>query len=134
LSSIVLDTNAYVRFLGGDERVLAELGRADAVHLSMFVLGELFAGFSGGSRARQNRDKLDAFLARPNVSILDATRETAEIYGGLHAALKRAGTPIPLNDLWIAAHAFETGSVLVTFDGHFDLVPGLRVLRFDPSP
>jgi tRNA(fMet)-specific endonuclease VapC len=74
LSSIVLDTNAYVRFLGGDERVLAELGRADAVHLSMFVLGELFAGFSGGSRARQNRDKLDAFLARPNVSILDATR------------------------------------------------------------
>ena len=134
MSALVLDTNAYVRFLGGDERVLAELGRADAVYLSVFVLGELFAGFSGGSRGRQNRDRLDEFLATPGVSVLDATRETAEVYGGLHAVMKRSGTPIPLNDLWIAAHAFETGSVLVTFDGHFDLVPGLRVLRFDPSP
>ena len=134
MSALVLDTNAYIRFLGGDERVLAELGRADAVYLSVFVLGELLAGFSGGSRGRQNRDRLDEFLATPGVSVLDATRETAEVYGGLHAAMKRSGTPIPLNDLWIAAHAFETGSVLVTFDGHFDLVPGLLVLRFDPSP
>ena len=48
MSSIVLDTNAYIRFLGGDERVLAELGRADSVYLSVFVLGELFAGFRAG--------------------------------------------------------------------------------------
>jgi tRNA(fMet)-specific endonuclease VapC len=134
VSAIVLDTNAYIRFLGGDERVLAELGRAQIVYLSVIVLGELFAGFAGGSRGRQNRDRLDAFIAMPGVSILDATRETSEVYGGLYAAMKRSGTPIPLNDLWIAAHAFETGSVLVTFDGHFDLIPGLRVLRFDPSP
>lgn len=134
MSAIVLDTNAYVRFLGGDERVLAELGRAETIYLSVFVLGELCAGFAGGSRVRQNRDQLDAFLARPGVRVLEATRETAEVYSGLHAAMKRAGTPIPLDDLWIAAHAFETGSVLVTFDGHFDLISNLRVLRFDPAP
>ncbi|MCX7029607.1 MAG: type II toxin-antitoxin system VapC family toxin [Spirochaetes bacterium] len=133
MSAILLDTNAYVRYLGGDERVLGELGRADTVFLSVFVMGELFAGFAGGSRARQNRDTLDAFVGRPSVQLLDATRETAEVFGALHDSMKKAGTPLPTNDLWIAAHAFETGSVLVTFDEHFERIPNLRVLRFEPS-
>lgn len=134
MSALVLDTNAYVRYLAGNERVLAELGRADAVHVSVFVLGELYAGFVGGRRGRENHDRLDAFLAKPGVTILDATRETAEIYGTLHDALKRAGTPLPMNDVWIAAHAFETASVLLTFDAHFDVIPNLRVLRLDAAP
>lgn len=134
MSSILLDTNAYIRYLGGDQRVLDELGRADTVFMSVFVLGELFAGFSGGSRARQNRATLDAFVGRLSVQILDATRETAEVFGTLRESMKKAGTPLPTNDLWIAAHAFETGSVLVTFDEHFDRIPNLRVLRFASSP
>jgi tRNA(fMet)-specific endonuclease VapC len=134
VSAILLDTNAYIRYLGGDERVLEELGRADTVYLSVFVLGELFAGFAGGSRSRKNRDTLDAFLGRPAVRLLDATRETAEVFGALQDSMKKAGTPLPTNDLWIAAHAFETGSVLVTFDPHFARVPSLRVLLLEPSP
>ena len=134
MSAILLDTNAYIRYLGGDDRLLAELGRADTVYLSVFVLGELFAGFAGGSQPRQNRGTLDAFLGRPAVRILEATRETAEVFGALQDTMKKAGTPLPTNDLWIAAHAFETGSVLVTFDEHFTRIPNLRVLRFEPSP
>ena len=133
MSAILLDTNAYIRYLGGDERVLEELGRADTVYLSVFVLGELFAGFAGGSRSRKNRDTLDAFLGRPAVRLLEATRETAEVFGALQDSMRKAGTPLPTNDLWIAAHAFESGSVLVTFDAHFTKVPGLRVLLFEPS-
>lgn len=134
MSAILLDTNAYIRYLGGDERVLAELGRADTVYLSVFVLGELFAGFAGGSRARQNRDTLDTFIDRPAVRLLEATRETAEVFGTLQDSMRKAGTPLPTNDLWIAAHAFETGSVLVTFDDHFTRIPNLRLLCLDPSP
>ena len=134
MSGILLDTNAYIRYLGGDDRVLAELGRADTVYLSVFVLGELFAGFAGGSRSRQNQDTLNAFLDRPAVRLLEATRETAEVFGALQTSMKEAGTPLPTNDLWIAAHAFETGSVLVTFDEHFTHIPNLRILRFEPSP
>ena len=134
VSAILLDTNAYIRYLGGDQQVLAELWRADTVYLSVFVLGELFAGFAGGSRARKNREMLDAFLDKPSVRILDATRETAEVFGTLRDSMKKAGTPLPTNDLWIAAHTFETGSVLVTFDEHFERIPNLRVVRFEPSP
>lgn len=126
MTAILLDTSAYVRFLAGDDRVLDCLARAGRVWMSVFVLGELVAGFRAGSRDRQNRQVLDRFLAKPSVAVLDATRETAECFGLIKAALKKSGQPIPLNDVWIAAHALEAGAVLVTYDSHFLAVPGLR--------
>jgi tRNA(fMet)-specific endonuclease VapC len=122
----LLDTNAYVRFLAGDDRVLNYIAQAARVYLSVFVLGELVAGFRAGTRENQNRQILDRFLAKPSVAVLEATRETAEYFGLIKAALKKSGQPIPLNDVWIAAHALETGSVLLTYDTHFAVVPGLR--------
>jgi tRNA(fMet)-specific endonuclease VapC len=126
MRTVLLDTNAYVRFLAGDEKVLTCLAQAGRVCMSVFVLGELLAGFRAGSRDKQNRQVLDRFLAKPSVAVLDATRETAEYFGLIKAALKKSGQPIPLNDLWIAAHALEAGAVLVTYDSHFRAVPGLR--------
>ena len=127
MRAVLLDTNAYVRYLAGDERVLDALARAGRVHMSVFVLGELYAGFRAGAREKRNREILERFLAKPGVSVLEATQETAEYFGMIKAALKTAGQPIPLNDVWIAAHALETASVLVTFDTHFAAVPGLRL-------
>jgi tRNA(fMet)-specific endonuclease VapC len=126
MSAILVDTNAYVRFLAGDERILESLGRAGRVHMSVFVLGELLAGFRAGTKEKANRKFLERFLAKPAVHVLEATRETAEYFGLIKVALKKAGRPIPLNDVWIAAHALETGSILVTYDAHFAVVPGLR--------
>ncbi|RPI98753.1 MAG: type II toxin-antitoxin system VapC family toxin [Candidatus Aminicenantes bacterium] len=126
MRAILLDTNAYVRFLAGDERVLDCLAKAGRVYASVFVLGELLAGFRLGSKEKSNRQILEAFLGKHNVEVLDATRETAEYFGLIKSALKKAGQPIPLNDVWIAAQALETGSVLVTYDTHFAAVPGLR--------
>jgi tRNA(fMet)-specific endonuclease VapC len=94
--------------------------------MSVFVLGELFAGFRYGSREKANRQILEAFLGKPVVRVLDATRETADYFGLIKSSLKKAGQPLPLNDVWIAAHALETGSILVTYDSHFSVVPGLR--------
>lgn len=126
MKNILLDTNCYTAYLAGDERVLNALAEAEAVYMSIFVLGELFAGFRGGRRMRQNRDYLKRFLAKNTVTILDATMETAEIFGDLKEKLKKSGTPLPINDVWIAAHALETGSVLITYDAHFQYIIGLR--------
>ena len=127
MKKVLLDTNAYVRFLAGDENVLACLAQADRVFMSVFVLGELFAGFRGGAKEKKNRQILDRFLAKPSVCVLDATRETAEYFGMIKNALKKSAHPIPINDVWIAAHALETGAVLATCDSHFLAVPGLRI-------
>ncbi len=126
MRAILLDTNAYTKYLRGDPRVLDALAKAGLVYMSVFVLGELFAGFRSGSKEKANRQILEAFLAKPVVQVLAATRETADYFGLIKSSLKKAGQPIPLNDVWIAAHALETGSVLVTFDSHFQIVPGLR--------
>ncbi len=127
MRAALLDTNAYVRYLAGDEKVLDALAKAGRVLMSVFVLGELYAGFRSGAREKRNRRILEQFLAKPGVSVLEATGETAEYFGMIKAALKKAGRPIPLNDVWIAAHALETASVLVTYDAHFAAVPGLRL-------
>jgi tRNA(fMet)-specific endonuclease VapC len=124
---IVLDTNAYAAYLAGDEQVLDILAAADTTYMSVFVLGELYAGFQGGTRSKENCRILEEFLEKSTVEIVDATRETSEIFGEVRNSLKKAGKSIPINDVWIAAHAIETGSVLATRDPHFTHVPGLRL-------
>ena len=126
MKKIVLDTNAYTRLLAGEEDVLDVIGTAETVYMSIFVLGELYAGFAGGTKERENKDTLDQFLRKPSVKILNATSETAEVFGMVKQELKKAGTPLPINDVWIAAHALETGSTLVTYDGHFKKIAGIR--------
>ena len=130
MRKVLLDTNAYVRYLAGDENVLSALAGADKVYMSVFVLGELYAGFRASKKVAENRRLLERFLDKPSVTVLEASRETAEVFGAVKDSLRKKGKPIPLNDLWIAAQTLETGSVLVTYDAHFQFVPGLR-LWFD---
>ena len=127
MKNIVLDTNAYTRLLTGEEDVLDIIGTAETVYMSIFVLGELFAGFAGGTKERQNKEILNRFLLKPTAKILNATAETAEVFGKVKQNLKETGTPIPINDVWIAAHAIETGSTIITYDSHFKNVAGLRL-------
>ncbi len=127
MKKIVLDTNAYTHLLVGREDMLDIMGMAEIVYMSVFVLGELFAGFVGGTRERHNKETLRSFLSTPTVKILNATSETSEVFGMVKAALQKAGTPIPINDVWIAAHGIETGSTVVTYDEHFKQVAGLRL-------
>lgn len=126
MNNIVVDTNAYTRLLAGGKEVLDVIGSADIVYMPIFVMGELYAGFAGGTQKRGNKDALNRFLLKPTVKILNATSQTAEIFGMVKQNLKNAGTPIPINDVWIAAHALETGSTLITFDSHFKEIAGLR--------
>jgi tRNA(fMet)-specific endonuclease VapC len=130
---LVLDTSAYSHFRAGDERVLTLIAAAEVVFLPAIVLGELEAAFTLGSRERENRTLLAEFLAEPFVAILPVTPMVAHHYGRLFAALRRAGTPIPLNDLWIAATTLDCGGHLLTFDGDFHSVVSLDCTVLKPA-
>lgn len=125
---VCLDTNAYSRLMLGQAPLKDLLESADEILVPATVLGELHAGFERGSRRQANREQLAAFLSQPGVDSLIVDDGVAERYGLLVSQLSRAGTPIPTNDIWIAAAAMETGARLVSYDAHFAAVPGLLVI------
>jgi len=127
MTKILLDTNAYSGFMSGNKLVFDYIIEAEEIYMSTVMIGELFAGFIGGKRYIQNREDLKIFLQKEGVKILNVSIETAEIFGELKAELSRKGKMIPLNDIWIASHAIETGSKIVTFDSHFKHISGLRI-------
>lgn len=125
MTRMVVDTSAYSHFRRGQADVVAHLDRASWVGMPTVVLGELEAGFAAGRRRAANRRELRLLLAESIVHVLPVDHEVAEIYGDLVAALRAAGTPIPANDVWIAATAIRAGAVVLTFDAHFRRVPRL---------
>ncbi|MCB1193303.1 MAG: type II toxin-antitoxin system VapC family toxin [Leptospiraceae bacterium] len=127
MKKILLDTNAYSNYLRGDENVLSALSEANIVYMSIFVLGELYSGFKNGTKESWNKENLHSFIKKPTVNIIDATIETSIIFAEIKNSLKISESPIPINDVWIAAHAFEMSSVLITFDSHFKNIPGIRL-------
>jgi tRNA(fMet)-specific endonuclease VapC len=122
---VALDTNRLTDLFQGDAQLADRLGECDEVWIPLIVVAEIKAGFYGGSQQHRNEILLSSFLAKPTVDILLPGRETAEHYARLFVQLRRAGTPIPDNDLWIAALVLEHDLVLITRDRHFDSVPQL---------
>jgi len=127
MKTVLLDTNAVSALFNGDKQILDCLAGAERVCMSTVVIGEMQAGFYMGSKVRENQAQLEKLLSRPTVEILPVTSETSDYYGRLVAALRKAGHPIPVNDLWIAAQTLEQGAILISYDKHFAHVPGLRV-------
>ena len=130
---ILLDSNAYTRLSRGHDEVSKLVRDADEVLLSAVVVGELLFGFYNGTRLEKNLTRLVAFLNRPRVSLLPVSLRTARHYGEISAALRAKGHPISTNDIWIAAHAFQTGAELVSADRDFQAVEGLRLRQISPS-
>lgn len=128
MKKILLDTSAYSELMRGNEQAADLANTADTVYLSIFVLAELLSGFKGGSTEKKNLDILDRFKEKPTVQIIEGTTESAEIFSEIKFKLKSRGTPIPINDIWIASNCIETGAVLVTGDKHFNLIAGLRTI------
>jgi len=126
---VLLDTNAYTALFRGHEGVVDRVRRAEQVLVSVVVAGELLFGFRNGSRYEANREELEAFIASPYVDLLPVTWMTADRFGRISASLRRKGRPLPTNDIWIAAHAMESGADLLSFDRHFDEVDGIACIR-----
>lgn len=126
----LIDTNAYVALMRGDEAIAAFLDDAEIVYLSVVVVGELLTGFRGGSLERRNRLQLKEFIETGGKTLFAKVgMETAERFSYVKAALAAKGRPIPINDVWIAAQCMETGAVLLTRDAHFAAVDGLLTWR-----
>ncbi|MDY6823176.1 MAG: type II toxin-antitoxin system VapC family toxin [Thermodesulfobacteriota bacterium] len=129
---LIIDTNAYVGFKLGYTEVIEYLARAGSVLVSPIVLGELLFGFRGGARFDKNMEELNRFLAHPAVEIIPLTEITSDRYSRIAARLKQQGTPIPSNDIWIAAQTMESGAELVTMDHHFQNISNLVYRLFNP--
>lgn len=125
---ILIDTNIYSNALRGDDEVVAVLRRVEEIGFSVISIGELLAGFKGGDRERQNRAELEHFLDSPRVVVYPVDEETAEYYAEIISQLREIGKPVPTNDIWIAAVAFQNGLKVFTKDAHFKNITGLFLI------
>ena len=122
---VALDTNRYTGLSRGDEFVVNLIATADEIWLPFVVLGELRAAFAAGSQEARNEAVLRRFLLKPGVGILYAGEQTTHHYASVYRQLRKQGTPIPTNDMWIAALVLEHSLVLCARDAHFDALPQL---------
>ena len=124
---MLIDTNIYSRALRGDQSIIDTLRRQKALGFSVVSIGELLSGFKGGIKEAKNRSELEEFLDSPRVVVYFIDDDTAEFYSEVLHNLRIAGTPIPTNDIWIAAIAFQHGLKLFSSDAHFQQVKGLAL-------
>jgi tRNA(fMet)-specific endonuclease VapC len=122
---LLLDTSAYVGFKVGVKEVVEIVAAAERIFFSPVVLGELMFGFRSGTRFKENMEDLDQFLQHDAVELIQIGGTTADRYSRIASYLKQQGTPIPTNDIWIAAQTMECGAELITSDRHFEKVSGL---------
>lgn len=120
---MLLDTSAYSNLMRGNKKIAELLNEADEVFFSPIVLGEILSGFKRGSKEKENKSVLKDFLSITNVRVLNIDESTAERYSIIIDYLKKNGTPIPTNDIWIAASAMQNGLCLLTTDRHFAILP-----------
>jgi predicted nucleic acid-binding protein len=122
---IAIDTNRYRDYGLGEAGAVDRFQTAEKIWVPFVVVAELRAGFAYGSRSNQNERTLTAFLSRSRVGLLLPTDQTTRIYAQVYYQLRRQGTPIPENDMWIAALVQEHNLHLFTRDAHFDHLPQL---------
>ena len=129
MNRILIDTNIYYNALWGDETVSFNLKKAKMIGISTISIGELLSGFKGGKKEKRNRNELEQFLDSPRVELYPLDFDTAEFYAQILDTLRANVTPIPTNDIWIAATAFQNGLKLYTKDSHFIKIPGINLLE-----
>jgi tRNA(fMet)-specific endonuclease VapC len=127
---IALDTTAYVAFKQSINAVVEYIVKAERILFSPVVLAELMFGFRGGTKFRDNMAELSLFLEHPAVEFVQIGEVTADRYSRIAMDLKRRGSPLPTNDIWIAAQAMEHGAELITLDSHFEKINGLVYTMF----
>lgn len=120
---VAVDTNRYVDFARGDPAAAAVLENAEQVMVPLIVVGELRAGFAVGKKGAKNEGGLRRFLLRPGVSVLFPDEQTTHHYATVYRQLRQQGTPVPTNDMWIAALVLQHGLVLYARDAYFDHLP-----------
>ena len=125
---LLIDTNIYSYALKGDGDVIEILRKVEEIGFSVISIGELLSGFKGGGRELKNREELEIFLDSPRVVVYSVNEDTTEFYAEILNNLRKVGMPVPTNDIWIAAVAFQNGLKLFTKDIHFKAIAGLSLV------
>lgn len=123
---MILDTNALSAVAEGEPAAVEELARASEIAIPVIVLGEYRFGITRSRHRKEYERWLGRMLAVARV--LDISEPTTNAYVQIRSELKAAGTPIPSNDLWIAALCRQFALPILTRDQHFDQVRGLNRL------
>jgi tRNA(fMet)-specific endonuclease VapC len=126
---LVLDTNAYSDYAEGLPVIVDFLANhGEQIYLPSVVLGELNFGFMKGKRQRFNEKKLQQFIRCLRVETINVDEDVARKYAIIYLSLKKKGTKIPINDVWIAASCMEVGGILMTRDKHFEVVEQIETV------
>jgi tRNA(fMet)-specific endonuclease VapC len=123
--NLAIDANCYSDFVRGSLDAVAVFARATCIAMPVIVVAELRAGFRGGTRNAENEQRLTEFLQEDGVWVLFPDLSTTHYYADAYHQLRQAGTPIPTNDLWIAALVLQHDLVLFSRDKHFDRIARL---------
>lgn len=124
----LLDTNIVIALFANDSAVVSEIAKAQDISIPATVIGELFYGANKSGRPQDNSQRIDEFVS-DNV-IIHCDGETARFYGKIKNDLRKKGHPIPENDIWIAAAAFQHNLTLISRDKHFAEIDGLSLARW----
>ncbi len=125
---VVLDSSVVIGHLRGVQAIALQLERFDTLYVPMIVLGELLHGIRKSARSEENLARLRRLLLV--ATLVSLTEETAHFYAMIKVNLAEAGTPIPENDVWIAAQALELQVPLATEDAHFERIKTLQTLKW----
>lgn len=132
MSEAVLDTSAVIAFFRGHPRLKAVMAASTRLVVPAIALGELYLGRLGPGRWIGDDHGIRALLESPRVEVAQVGEPTAERYAVIVGGLRRAGRPIPSNDVWVAATAMERGLRVLTLDRHFLEIPQILVEVFEP--
>ena len=125
---LALDASRYVDLCRGVAETVALVAEAEAVFLPCVVVGQLRAGFALGRRGIDNERTLRRFLLKDGVRVLLADDQTTHHYAAVYRQLRKQGTRMPPNDMWVAALVLQHNLALHARDAHFDHLPQLARL------
>jgi predicted nucleic acid-binding protein len=128
MNRVVLDTNVVRGLFKGQRKIVSTLDNFDEIILPFAVVAELYSGYKVGDRYEKNKKIIDKFVNDNSVLVVFPDSKTLEIYSDFYLYLRKQGTPIPINDIWIAAITYQMSEKLYTLDKDFDNLPQIMKL------